>query len=63
MYGTAIDRSGPRPLTRPGWPAQISAALSMSLAMVKTHLGRVFDQLQVDNRVQVALRVRRVSRR
>ena len=43
--------------------AQISAELSMSLATVKTHLGRVFDKLQVDNRVQVALRVRRVSRR
>lgn len=43
--------------------AQISAALSMSLATVKTHLGRVFDKLQADNRVQVALRVRHVSRR
>ena len=40
--------------------AQISAALSMSLATVKTHLGRVFDKLHADNRVQVALRVRGV---
>jgi DNA-binding NarL/FixJ family response regulator len=38
--------------------AQISAALLMSLATVKTHLGRVFDKLQADNRVQVALRMR-----
>jgi len=43
--------------------AQIASALAMSLATVKTHLGRVFDKLQAENRVQVALRVRRVSRR
>ena len=40
--------------------AQISAVLAMSLATVKTHLGRVFDKLHAENRVQVALRVRRV---
>lgn len=43
--------------------AQVSAALNMSLATVKTHLGRVFDKLQAENRVQVALRVRRVPER
>jgi len=40
--------------------AQIAATLNMSLATVKTHLGRVFDKLEADNRVQVALRVRNV---
>jgi len=43
--------------------AQISSALMMSLATVKTHLGRVFDKLEVDNRVQVALRMRHVPHR
>lgn len=43
--------------------AQVAAALNMSLATVKTHLGRVFDKLQAENRVQVALRVRRVPER
>jgi DNA-binding NarL/FixJ family response regulator len=43
--------------------AQISTELSMSLATVKTHLGRVFDKLQAENRVQVALRVRQLPRR
>ena len=43
--------------------AEIAAALLMSLATVKTHLGRVFDKLGADNRVQVALRVRSVPRR
>jgi DNA-binding NarL/FixJ family response regulator len=43
--------------------AQISAALLMSLATVKTHLGRVFDKLGADNRVQVALRMRHIPHR
>jgi DNA-binding NarL/FixJ family response regulator len=43
--------------------AQISTALRMSLATVKTHLGRVFDKLGADNRVQVALRMRHLPHR
>ena len=43
--------------------AQISSTLLMSLATVKTHLGRVFDKLEADNRVQVALRMRHVPHR
>ena len=43
--------------------AEVSADLFMSLATVKTHLGRVFDKLGAANRVQVALRMREVSGR
>ena len=43
--------------------AQISAELLMSSATVKTHLGRVFDKLGADNRVQVALRMRHIPQR
>lgn len=43
--------------------AQVSSMLNLSLATVKTHLGHVFDKLEADNRVQVALRMRNVPRR
>lgn len=36
---------------------EICAQLFLSLATVKTHLGRLFDKLQVSNRVQLALAV------
>lgn len=36
---------------------EIGERLFLSLATVKTHLGRLFDKLQVSNRVQLALRV------
>ena len=43
--------------------AEISSELLVSLATVKTHLGRVFDKLGVENRVQVALRMRGIPDR
>ena len=36
---------------------EIGQQLFLSLATVKTHLGRLFDKLQVTNRVQLAIRV------
>lgn len=36
---------------------EIGEELHLSLATVKTHLGRLFDKLQVTNRVQLAIRV------
>lgn len=42
--------------------AEISTALTVSLATVKTHLGRVSDKLAAENRVQVALRIRHLPR-
>lgn len=36
---------------------EICEELYLSLATVKTHLGRLFDKLQVTNRVQLAIRV------
>ena len=36
---------------------EIAEQLYLSLATVKTHLGRLFDKLQVTNRVQLAIRV------
>lgn len=38
--------------------AEVAAQLYLSPPTVKTHLARVFDKLQVSNRVQVALAVR-----
>jgi DNA-binding NarL/FixJ family response regulator len=38
--------------------AEISAQLFMSVPTVKTHVGRLFTKLGVDNRVQVAILVR-----
>ena len=37
--------------------AEISAELFMSVATVKTHVGRLFTKLDVDNRVQLAILV------
>ena len=37
--------------------AEISAELFMSVPTVKTHIGRLFTKLRVDNRVQVAILV------
>jgi DNA-binding NarL/FixJ family response regulator len=37
--------------------AEISAELFMSVPTVKTHVGRLFTKLGVDNRVQVAILV------
>ena len=36
---------------------EIGATLFMSVATVKTHLGRLYHKLQVTNRVQLAIRV------
>ena len=38
--------------------AEISAELYLSLATVKTHVGRVLTKCDLDNRVQIALLVR-----
>jgi DNA-binding NarL/FixJ family response regulator len=38
--------------------ASIAAELFMSIGTVKSHIGRLFDKLGVDNRVQIALLVR-----
>ena len=35
--------------------AEIASALHLSVPTVKTHVGRIFTKLQVDNRVQVAI--------
>ena len=37
--------------------AEISAELFMSVPTVKTHVGRLFTKLDVDNRVQLAILV------
>ena len=37
--------------------AEISAELFMSVPTVKTHVGRLFTKLEVDNRVQLAILV------
>jgi DNA-binding CsgD family transcriptional regulator len=37
--------------------AEIAAALHLSVATVKGHVSRLFDKLEVDNRVQIALLV------
>ncbi|GAA0966796.1 response regulator transcription factor [Frigoribacterium faeni] len=42
--------------------AQIAAALYVSVATVKTHVGHVYEKLEVDNRVQVALLVHAAGR-
>lgn len=36
---------------------ELAAQLSMSVATVKAHVGRIFTQLAVDNRVQIAILV------
>lgn len=36
---------------------EVGEALFMSVATVKTHLGRLYHKLQVTNRVQLAIRV------
>ncbi|WP_052466730.1 response regulator [Mobilicoccus massiliensis] len=41
-----------------GWSnAQISAELFMSVATVKAHVSKIFEKLEVENRVQIAIRV------
>ena len=37
--------------------AEIATALHLSVATVKAHVSRLFDKLEVDNRVQIALLV------
>jgi len=37
--------------------AEIAAQLYLSVATVKSHVTRLFAKLQVDNRVQIAMRV------
>ena len=37
--------------------AEIATTLHLSVATVKAHVSRLFDKLEVDNRVQVALLV------
>lgn len=41
--------------------AEIGEVLFMSVATVKTHLGRLYTKLQVTNRVHLALRVRELG--
>lgn len=66
----ASDRPAPAPpgITEREWQVgrlvargmtnqEICEELYLSLATVKTHLGRLFDKLQVTNRVQLAIRV------
>lgn len=41
-----------------GWSnAQISAELFMSVATVKAHVSKIFEKLDLENRVQIAIRV------
>lgn len=42
--------------------AEIAAELFMGVPTVKTHVGRLFDKLGVDNRVQVAILVHEATR-
>jgi len=42
--------------------AQIAADLFVSIATIKTHVGHVYEKLEVDNRVQVALLVHAAGR-
>ena len=43
--------------------AEIATALHLSVATVKAHVSRLFDKLEVDNRVQIALLVQAAGER
>ena len=66
--GTASSAPAPEGITEREWDVarlvarglanqQIGEQLFMSVATVKTHLGRLYHKLQVTNRVQLAIRV------
>ena len=42
--------------------ADIAAELYMAVPTVKTYIGRLFDKLQVENRVQIAILVHDADR-
>ena len=66
--GTASSAPAPEGITEREWEVahlvakglanqEIGESLFMSVATVKTHLGRLYQKLQVTNRVQLAIRV------
>lgn len=70
--GAAAETAPPEGVTAREWEvaqliaeglsnAEIGEVLFMSVATVKTHLGRLYAKLQVTNRVHLALRVRELG--